>query len=63
MTMQDIFNTGKSNGTSYYKDNVQSFKNSWNSRRFSISASYTFGNSKNKKAIKEANFEDKNRSN
>ncbi|EPH09645.1 hypothetical protein HMPREF9713_02659 [Myroides odoratimimus CCUG 12700] len=63
MTMQDIFNTGKSNGTSYYKDNVQSFKNSWNSRRFSISASYTFGNSKNKKAIQEANFEDKNRSN
>ncbi|MCC9042594.1 TonB-dependent receptor family protein [Myroides sp. M-43] len=63
INMQDIFNTGKSRGTSYYKDNLQTFSNSWNSRRFSISASYTFGNSKNKKAIKEANFEDKNRSN
>lgn len=63
VNMQDIFNTGKSNGTSYYKENVQTFQNSWNSRRFSISASYTFGNSKNKKAIKEADFEDKNRSN
>ncbi|WP_121966989.1 outer membrane beta-barrel family protein [Myroides sp. N17-2] len=63
VNMQDIFNTGKSNGTSYYKENVQTFSNSWNSRRFSISASYTFGNSKNKKDIKEAVFEDKNRSN
>jgi len=63
MFMSDIFNTGKSSGTSYYKDNVQTYSNTWNSRRFSISASYTFGNSNNKKTIKEANFEDKNRSN
>jgi outer membrane receptor protein involved in Fe transport len=63
MFMSDIFNTGKSSGTSYYKDNIQTYSNTWNSRRFSISASYTFGNSNNKKTIKEANFEDKNRSN
>ncbi|MGL5275224.1 TonB-dependent receptor domain-containing protein [Myroides sp.] len=63
MTLSDIFNTGKSKGTMFYKDNIQTYSNTWNSRRFSISASYTFGNSNNKKAIKEANFEDKNRSN
>lgn len=62
VTLYDIFNTGKSNGTSYFRDNVQTFTNSWNSRRLTIGATYTFGDSSNKKSIKEANFEDKSRS-
>ncbi|MEC4115493.1 TonB-dependent receptor [Myroides phaeus] len=63
VTLSDIFNTGKSSGTMYYENNTQTFANKWNSRRLNLSASYSFGNSSNKKQIKEANFEDKNRSN
>lgn len=62
MSISDVFNTGKSYGTMYYKDNVQTFSNSWNSRRFNLSVSYTFGDSNNKKSIKEASFEDSQRS-
>ncbi len=63
VTLSDIFNTGKSSGTMYYENNIQTFDNKWNSRRINLSASYSFGNSSNKKQIKEASFEDKNRSN
>lgn len=62
-TIYDIFNTGKSSGTMYYRNNTQTFSNKWNSRRFNISVSYNFGNTKNKKEIIEVDFEDKNRSN
>ncbi|MTG96907.1 TonB-dependent receptor family protein [Myroides albus] len=62
LTLSDIFNTGKSSGTMYYTDNTQTFYNEWSSRRVSISATYNFGNNKNKKVIQEANFEDKSRS-
>ncbi|MDR0228138.1 MAG: TonB-dependent receptor [Flavobacteriaceae bacterium] len=60
--ISDVFNSGKSDGTVYYNDNIQSFKNRWNSRRFNLSVSYTFGDSNNKKSIKEASFEDSQRS-
>lgn len=62
LTLFDILNTGKNAGTMYYTDNTQTFSNSWNSRRFSISATFKFGNNTHKKSIKEANFEDKSRS-
>ena len=62
LSLYDIFNTGKSNGTSYFNDNVQTYSNSWNSRNLSLGATYTFGDSSNKKSIKEASFEDKSRS-
>ncbi|MEC4112780.1 outer membrane beta-barrel family protein [Myroides pelagicus] len=63
LTLYDIFNTGKSSGTMYFTDNTQTYSNDWSSRKIIIGATYQFGNSKNKKAIKEVNFEDKNRSN
>ncbi|MBB1138259.1 TonB-dependent receptor domain-containing protein [Myroides sp. WP-1] len=62
LSVYDIFNTGKSSGTSYFQDNIQSFSNTWNSRSLSIGATYTFGDSSNKKSIKEATFSDKSRS-
>lgn len=62
MTLSDVFNTGRSKGTMHYTTNTQTFDNTWNSRRLNLSASYTFGNSKNQKQIKEASFEDKERS-
>ncbi|MGG5507328.1 MULTISPECIES: TonB-dependent receptor domain-containing protein [unclassified Myroides] len=62
LSVYDIFNTGKSSGTSYFQDNIQSFSNTWNSRSLSIGATYTFGDSTNKKSIKEATFSDKSRS-
>jgi len=62
VTLSDVFNTGKSNGTMYYNDNIQTFGNTWNSRRLTIGATYTFGDNSNKKYIKEARFEDKDRS-
>lgn len=62
MTLSDVFNTGRSKGTMHYTTNTQTFDNTWNSRRLSLSASYTFGNNKNQKQIKEASFEDKERS-
>ncbi len=63
LTISDVFNTGRSSGTMYYTDNIQTYKNTWNSRRVTLSASYTFGDNSNKKSIKEASFDDKNRSN
>ena len=62
ISVYDVFNTGKSNGTSYFNDNIQSFSNTWNSRSLNIGATYTFGDSSNKKSIKEATFSDKSRS-
>ena len=62
LTLSDVFNTGKSSGTSYFTDNIQTFSNTWNSRRLTLAATYTFGDSSNKKNIKEANFEEKSRS-
>ncbi|MGG5578271.1 TonB-dependent receptor domain-containing protein [Myroides sp. C15-4] len=62
LTLSDVFNTGKSSGTSYFNNNIQTFSNKWNSRRLTVGATYTFGDSSNKKSIKEATFEDKSRS-
>lgn len=62
LTISDLFNTGKSSGIMYYTNNIQTYNNTWNSRRLTLSASYTFGDNSNKKSIKEASFEDKTRS-
>ncbi len=63
LTISDLFNTGKSSGIMYYTNNIQTYNNTWNSRRLNLSASYTFGDNSNKKSVKEASFEEKSRSN
>lgn len=62
LTLYDVFNTGDYRATSYFNNNTQTTSNTWNSRRLSVGATYTFGDNSNKKQVKEANFEDKSRS-
>lgn len=58
----DILNTVTSSGTIYFTNNTQYYQNKWNARTISLSATYYFGNSKNRKAIKEVYFDDSDRS-
>ncbi|MHC5200769.1 TonB-dependent receptor domain-containing protein [Myroides sp. LJL119] len=62
-TLRDVFNQSKNQFTMYFKDHVHNSYNYHYFRRLTISANYRFGNSKNKKAIKQADFEEKQRIN
>ncbi len=58
----DILNTVTSRGSIYFTDNTQHYFNKWNAKTISLSATYSFGNARSKKEIKEITFEDSERS-
>lgn len=53
----------KRKGNKYFVDNIQSFDNYYDSRRFNVSLTYNFGSSKAKESRKEVDFDEKNRTN
>lgn len=62
-SVRDIFEQMKRKGNKYFVDNIQSFDNYYDSRRFNVSLTYNFGSSKAKESRKEVDFDEKNRTN
>lgn len=62
-TVSDIFKQARSIGEIYYSTGTHSYNNYYDTRRFTLSATYTFGNRKVKEAGRNVNFDEKYRAN
>ncbi len=62
-TVSDIFKQARSIGEIYYSTGTHSYNNYYDARRFTLSATYTFGNKKVKEVGRNVNFDEKYRAN
>ncbi|WP_306353126.1 outer membrane beta-barrel family protein [Flavobacterium sp. '19STA2R22 D10 B1'] len=60
---RDVFKSDKGRGTSTYDNAITTFNNYYDSRTFTLSVNYSFGNTKVKGANKNVKFDEKNRAN
>ena len=61
--VDDLLRSTVARGKVYYQDFTQTFNNYYDSRRFSLTATYTFGKSKIKGNKKQVNFKETQRAN
>lgn len=63
LSVNDIFHQSGYKGTVYFADNIQTFNNYWDARKFTFSATYNFGNQKVKNNNRSIDFDEKDRAN
>ncbi|MFC6266929.1 outer membrane beta-barrel family protein [Frigoriflavimonas asaccharolytica] len=61
LSINDVFRQSGYRGTIYFADNLQTFNNYWDARKFTFSVTYNFGNEKLKAKNRAIDFDEKDR--
>ncbi len=60
-SFNDVFRQSGYRGSLYFAENIQSFNNYWDARKFTFSVTYNFGNQKVKARNRVVDFDEKDR--